>query len=83
MVPKIVITNRVHPDVVQLLQARCRIEMNVELEPWSCEELVKKAGDSTGMIAFMTDCIDGRFLAHRGNRRADGRTHDWNIPSPR
>jgi phosphonate dehydrogenase len=62
MVPKIVITNRVHPDVVDLLQARCRIEINLGSEPWSCEELVKKAGDSAGMIAFMTDCIDGGFL---------------------
>lgn len=62
MPPKIVITNRVHPDVVNLLQARCRIEANLEREPWSCEELVKRASDSAGMIVFMTDCIDGEFL---------------------
>jgi hypothetical protein len=30
MPPKIVITNRVHPDVIELLQARCRIEVNLE-----------------------------------------------------
>ena len=69
MVQKIVITNRVHPDVVNLLQASCRVEMNLEREPWTCEELAKRASDSTGMIAFMTDCIDGDFLMRCPNLR--------------
>ena len=69
MVQKIVITNRVHPDVVNLLQASCRVEINLEREPWTCEELVKRASNSTGMIAFMTDCIDGDFLMRCPNLR--------------
>jgi phosphonate dehydrogenase len=64
MVPKIVITNRIHADVVDLLQTRCRLEMNSDPEPWSCEEFLKKARDSVGAVAFMTDCIDRNFLAH-------------------
>jgi phosphonate dehydrogenase len=62
MPPKIVITNRVHPDVIELLQARCRIEVNLEREPWSCGEIIERARDAIGMMVFMTDCIDGDFL---------------------
>lgn len=69
MAPKIVITNCVHPDVVNLLQASCRVEMNLAREPWTYEELVRRAIDSTGMIVFMTDCIDGGFLMRCPNLR--------------
>jgi len=62
MLPKVVITNRVHPDVIELLQARCELTVNLDRKPWSCEELANIARDSVGMIAFMTDCIDGKFL---------------------
>jgi phosphonate dehydrogenase len=69
MPPKIVITNRVHPDVIELLQARCRIEVNLEREPWSCGEIIERARDAIGMMVFMTDCIDGDFLTRCPNLR--------------
>jgi phosphonate dehydrogenase len=69
MLPKILITNRVHPDVIKLLQARCRIEVNFEREPWTCEEIIEKVRDAIGMMVFMTDCIDGDFLTRCPNLR--------------
>jgi phosphonate dehydrogenase len=69
MPPKIVITNRVHPDVIELLQARCRIEVNLEREPWTCEEIIERVRDAIGMMVFMTDCIDGDFLTRCPNLR--------------
>jgi phosphonate dehydrogenase len=69
MPPKIVITNRVHPDVIELLQARCRIEVNLEREPWTCGEIIERVRDAIGMMVFMTDCIDGDFLTRCPNLR--------------
>ncbi len=69
MAPKIVITNRVHSDVVDLLRPRCRLEVNSDPEPWSCAEFLEKARDSVGIVAFMTDCIDRDFLAHCSDLR--------------
>lgn len=63
MRPKVVITNRVHDDVVDLLQAKCRVVMNAEPEPWTCEQLREQARDASAILAFMTDCIDAGFLA--------------------
>jgi phosphonate dehydrogenase len=61
---KVVITNRVHPNAVNLFLRRgCDVEMNVGREPWSCDELAKRASGATGMIAFMHDCIDDAFLS--------------------
>jgi phosphonate dehydrogenase len=69
MAPKIVITNRVHEDVVNLLRTKCRVTMNSNLEPWSCQELTEQSRDATAMIAFMTDCIEPDFLAQCPNLR--------------
>ena len=48
----------------QLTQARCRLEMNSDPEPWPCEKFLEKARDCVGVVAFMTDCIDRNFLSH-------------------
>lgn len=66
---RIVITNRVHQDVVDLLRRRCDVEMNMGAEAWSRDELAKRACDATGLIAFMHDCIDHAFLSCCPNLR--------------
>jgi phosphonate dehydrogenase len=61
--PKIIITNRVHDDVIDLLRAHCDVVPNQQAEPWSCDQLLIKAKDAVGILAFMTDRIDSTFLA--------------------
>src|SRR6185312_7194006 len=59
----VVITNRVHDDVVAFLKPRCRLVMNETFEPWSSEHVATEAHDATALIAFMSDCIDSEFLS--------------------
>jgi phosphonate dehydrogenase len=61
--PKIVISNRVHNDVIELLKPSCEVVGNDTGEPWPCDVLREHARDAVGVMAFMTDCIDRRFLA--------------------
>lgn len=61
--PKIVVTNWVHPEVVEFLRAHGRVEANTTREPWSPEELAARAADADGLVTFMTDTVDGAFLA--------------------
>lgn len=61
--PKIVITNRIHERAIDLLRERCEVVVNSDLEPWSCEQRLEEASEATGMIAFMSDCVDHHFLA--------------------
>ncbi len=63
MLPKVLITNRVHDDVISFLKPHCRLVVNGSVEPWSCEQVAREAHDATGIIAFMSDCIDNDFLS--------------------
>lgn len=60
---KVVITNRVFPETRALLEAHARIVANENEEPWSDDELERHCRDAFGVMAFMTDSIDGKFLA--------------------
>lgn len=60
--PKIIITNRVHDEVINLLRTRCDLVPNRDLEPWSCDQLLGQAKEATGIMAFMSDCVDRAFL---------------------
>lgn len=66
---KVVITNRVNQDVLDVLRRRCDVEMNIGGEAWSYDELARRAYDATGVIAFMHDCIDHVFLSRCPNLR--------------
>jgi phosphonate dehydrogenase len=61
MKKKVVITNRVHPDVIGILSERCHVVANVTDHPWNREELAAKVSDAAAIMAFMNDCI-GRDL---------------------
>lgn len=61
--PRVVITNKVHPEVVNLLGRSCDVICNETSQPWSCEEVLRHAKDATGMMAFMSDCVDSNFLS--------------------
>lgn len=62
MKPKVVITQRVHREVLDLLSASCEVEANTSTEPWPPEVLRAKAKDAKGIMVFMPDSIDENFL---------------------
>lgn len=62
LAPKVVITHRVHDDVVRLLSTKCQVSMNTDDVAWSCKEVMIRAKDAAALMVFMTDCIDRKFL---------------------
>lgn len=62
--PTVVITNRVHDDVLAVLEPRCHVVANAGSEPWSCAQILNESRTAVGLMAFMTDCIDRDFLSH-------------------
>jgi phosphonate dehydrogenase len=56
--PKIVVTQPVHAEVLQTLQAAGEVVMNPGPEPWSDAERQRHLVDAEAMMAFMTDRVD-------------------------
>jgi len=63
MTAKIVMTNRVHAEVVDLLAAHGTLVVNTGDEPWAREEVERRSADADALVAFMTDLVDDAFLA--------------------
>jgi phosphonate dehydrogenase len=63
MTAKIVITNRVHAEVIDLLAPYGALVVNTGDEPWTWEEVVQQSADADALVAFMTDLVDDTFLA--------------------
>jgi phosphonate dehydrogenase len=63
MLPKVVVTNWVHPEVLEALAPHCRVEANEGREPWPGHELLARCTDASAMMAFMPDRVDEAFLA--------------------
>jgi len=63
MPPKVVVTNWVHPEVLEVLAPHCRVEANAGREPWPEQELLARCADARAMMAFMPDRVDEGFLA--------------------
>ena len=61
--PKVVVTNWVHPEVVAALEPRCRVSANPGREPWPADTLRRDAADADALMTFMSDSIDEAFLA--------------------
>lgn len=62
MRPKVVVTQRVHLEVIDRLSATCIVEANMEMEPWTPDMLRAKVIDADGLMVFMPDSIDNSFL---------------------
>jgi phosphonate dehydrogenase len=60
---RIVITNHVHPEVLDLLAPRFDVVANRDTTPWRRAELMARAAGARAMIAFMPDRVDAAFLA--------------------
>ncbi|MFQ5937937.1 MAG: phosphonate dehydrogenase, partial [Acidiferrobacterales bacterium] len=62
MRPKVVITNWIHPEVMEFLQPHCVVVANSTREPWSQETIIEHAKDAVGLMTFMPDSVDNIFL---------------------
>ena len=62
MKPKVVITNWVHPEVIELLEHNCEVIANPHQESLSREEILQRAKNADGLMVFMPDSIDEAFL---------------------
>jgi phosphonate dehydrogenase len=60
--PKIVLTQPVHPEVLQTLRAAGEVVMNPGPEPWSEAERQRHLADADALMAFMTDRVDQHTL---------------------
>lgn len=59
---KVVISNLVHPEIVDLLSSHAEVITNQTDVPLSREALMEKCRDADALIAFMPDSIDETFL---------------------
>lgn len=64
MLPKIVVTQPLHAEVLQALQAQAHVVMNPGPEPWPTETLHAHLAEASGLMAFMTDRVDRDTLRH-------------------
>ena len=70
MSPKVLITNWVHPEVVEFLEGDCDVVANRNREaPLTRDQILEKGQDALGMIAFMPDTVDDALLAGLPNLR--------------
>jgi lactate dehydrogenase-like 2-hydroxyacid dehydrogenase len=61
--PRILVTNRVHGEVLAWLAAFGDVDANTALAPWSADEVRSRAAAADAVLAFMPDRIDAAFLA--------------------
>lgn len=60
--PKILVTQRIHEEVLQRLSAHAEVDMNNRLEPWPQAEIRRRAADAAAIMGFMTDQVDTELL---------------------
>lgn len=61
--PRVVVTNWIHPDLLDELAGFAEPVANATREAWTREETLARAGDAEGLLVFMPDRIDDDFLA--------------------
>lgn len=64
MKPNVVITHRVHPDVIQYLSSICHVISNNTDLSLSRKEIIHRAKGAKAIMSFMPDSIDNAFLTH-------------------
>ncbi len=61
--PRVVVTNWIHDDLLDELAAFADPVANRTREAWTRDEILARARDAEGLMAFMPDRIDDAFLA--------------------
>jgi phosphonate dehydrogenase len=72
MKPRVVLTHKVHQQVLDLLGDRCDVVANQTSETLAPEEVRRRASDADAIMAFMPDKVDAEFLASCGKLRVVG-----------
>lgn len=62
MKPKIVITHRVHPEVIQWFAPRFEVVANTGSETLPRAEILRRARNAEAIMTFMPDSVDEEFL---------------------
>lgn len=60
--PRIVLTHRVHGDILARLQEQCDVIANQSDATLPRDEILRRCADAEGMMAFMPDRVDAEFL---------------------
>lgn len=62
MKPRVVLTHRVHQEILDLLKPHCEVIPNQAAETLPPNEVLRRASGADAMMAFMPDRIDAAFL---------------------
>ncbi|HEY9100308.1 MAG: hydroxyacid dehydrogenase [Thiobacillus sp. SCN 63-374] len=62
MKPKVILTHRVHPEVIELLAEHCEVIPNPTHETLARDEILRRAKDAEAIMTFMPDRVDEEFL---------------------
>ncbi|MHB1121489.1 MAG: phosphonate dehydrogenase [Ramlibacter sp.] len=62
MKPKVVLTHRVHPEVIELLAEHCEVIPNMSDDTLARDEILRRARDAEAIMTFMPDSVDEAFL---------------------
>ena len=62
MKPKVVLTHRVHREVIELLAAHAEVIPNSTSETLARDEILRRAQDAAAIMTFMPDRVDEAFL---------------------
>lgn len=62
MKPTVVLTHRVHPEVIELLAEHCQVIANDTDESLERDEIVRRAQGAEAVMTFMPDSVDEAFL---------------------
>ncbi|QEU10889.1 phosphonate dehydrogenase [Dermabacter vaginalis] len=60
--PVVVLTHRVHPQILDVLGERCKVIANQSDDSLSADEVRRRAAEADGLMVFMPDRINADFL---------------------
>ncbi|PVB47825.1 hydroxyacid dehydrogenase [Mycobacteroides abscessus] len=60
--PRVVLTHRVHPQVITMLSERCEVIPNQHEDSLPAAELQRRTANADALMVFMPDRIDAEFL---------------------
>jgi phosphonate dehydrogenase len=60
--PKVVITHRVHEEVLGFLRTSCEVCANESPDTLERKEILRRTADAEGLMVFMPDSLDAEFL---------------------
>ena len=61
--PRVVITHRVHPEVLELLAPHCELIPNQSADTLPRDEIARRCATAQAVLAFMPDRVDAAWLA--------------------